>query len=521
MSTPRLLAVAGLMAVISIAVVARSAQVSVFEHDFWVARALAQQKEVIEIEGPRGTIRSGDGYILAASVRCWALQVDTSRLEYPSLFAAAAAPFLGEDVATVERRLAGSARFLWLAKDLDRDTAEAVAALEHDAVGLVHHWKRQYPLGPTAAPLVGFVGREELRLKGRSGLESYYESLLVGEPDRCVFVEDAHGRRLRLEKIRSGRQGYDLELTIHARLQHAAEAELAAAVVAADADAGSVVVLEADTGNLLVAASYPFSERPAAQVPYDQACWILRPVQAAVEPGSTIKPFVAAAGLATGAVAQNELFDCRARGIRVAGRWVRDHADPDYYTVDEVVMHSSNTGIVEISQRLDEELLWRMLDGLGFGRRAELGFPGESSGLLWPVSRWTTMSRAGLALGQELTVTPLQLALAYAVFANDGWLPEPRLVHRMSGVEGAHSDRIRRRTRVMDERLARRVTDMLEGVVTEGTGSAGQDCWLSRRRQDRNSAERFRGNVRRRAPHGVVCGIPSLARPALGGGRRR
>ena len=470
MSTKRLGAVAVLMAVVGIAVVARSAQVSVFEHDFWVARALVQQEEVIEIAGPRGTIRSGDGYLLAASIRCWAAQVDTWHLEYPSLFAAAAAPILGEGVETVKQRLAGGARYLWLAKSLDLETAKELQTLERDAIGLVPHWDRQYPLGPTAAPVVGFVGREELLLEGRSGLESYYETLLVGEPDRCVFVEDAHGRQLRLERIQSGRQGYDLELTIHARVQHAAESELAAAIAAVGADAGSVVVLEADTGNLLALASYPFSDRPTANVPYDRTCWFLRPVQAAIEPGSTIKPFVAAAGLAAGVVNQNELFDCRARGIRVAGRWIRDHADPDYYTIDGIIAHSSNTGVVELAYRLDEDLLWRTYDGLGFGRRAELGFPGESAGLLWPVSRWTKMSRAGLALGQEITVTPLQLALAYAVFANGGWLPEPRLVDRLGGGDAAPSDRVRHRTRVMDERLTRRMTEMLEAVVTEGTG---------------------------------------------------
>ncbi len=474
MNRARLLIVVLVLASGAVAVLGRSAQVSILDHQYWTSKAFEQHEKMINIQGPRGQILSSDGYVLATSSRRYALQVDRVHLEYPGLFAAAAASLLDETTESIMLKLKNGPRYQWLAKGLDADTAQAIRALERNAIGIVPHWDRVYPLGRTAAPLVGFVGREELQLTGRSGLESYYEALLVGEADRCLFVKDAHGRQLQLERVRRGRAGYDLELTLDARLQHAAETELLVMMESAGAQRGSVVVLEAHTGNLLALASAPFSERPSTGVGYDSECWALRPVQTAIEPGSTIKPFIAAAGLAAGVVQPDELFDCKARGIRVGHIWIRDHASPDIYTLDEIIARSSNTGIIQVAQRLDEDYLWQMFNGLGFGRRPELGFASETSGFLWPVERWSSMSRSGLALGQELTASPLQLALAYAAIANGGWLPEPRLVDRMRGRVDSARDRIQPRTRVMDRQLADRVAAMLEQVVVEGTGIKAQ-----------------------------------------------
>lgn len=474
MNRARLLIVILALAAVAVAVLGRSAQVSVFDHQRWCSRAVEQQEKVIDIQGPRGRILSSDGYVLATSTRRWAIQLDQRNLEYPELFAAAAAPLLGQTPTSIALKLKKGARFLWLAKGLDKDTAYSIRDLERSAIGIVPHWDRVYPLNRTAAPVVGFVGREELQLEGRAGLESYYETLLVGEPDQCLFVKDAHGRQLQLERVRRGRAGYDLELTLDARLQQAAEAELLAALETSGADRGSVVILEAHTGNLLALASAPFSSRPSTGAAYDGECWCLRPVQSAIEPGSTVKPFVAAAGLSAGVVEPDELFDCTKRGIKVKNTWIRDHAEPDMYSLDQVIVESSNAGIIQVAERLDNDLLWRVFNGLGFGRKPELGFPSEASGLLWPVERWSSMSPSGLALGQELTASPLQLALAYAAVANGGWLPEPRLVDRMRGRIDSARDRVQPRTRVMDRRMADRIASMLEQVVVEGTGTMAQ-----------------------------------------------
>jgi cell division protein FtsI (penicillin-binding protein 3) len=454
----------------TLGILMRSAQVGLVQHDQWVQTAGSQQGTEMVYTTPRGQIRSSDGALLATSVRRWAVQVDTRRLDHPELFAAAVAPLLDRDPRTVADRLRRGPRYVWLAKNLTGETADAIRDLARRAVARVPMWQRVYPQGRTAAPLLGFARYQELQLEGATGLELYYEDSLAGDPERWMVVADAHGRPLRpARQVHPGRPGSDLDLTIDTRIQRAAERELEAALEQYGATGGAVVVLEAHTGNLLALASAPLADRPDTGVPYDGECWALRPVQRAWEPGSTVKPFVAAAGLAFGVVDDREVFDCRAGGIRVAGHWIRDHADRDRYTLDGVIAQSSNTGIIQVAERIPEDDLWTVLSALGFGRTTGLGLGAESRGILRPVRQWSGMSRASLALGQELIASPLQLAMAYGVVANGGWLLEPRLVDRMGGPTPT-KDRSAVRTRVMDEALARRTQSMLELVIADGTG---------------------------------------------------
>ncbi len=473
MNPARLRVVTVLLAAGLAVLAARSVQVMVFHHEKYATLAHRQQERRLTVPSLRGTIRSADGYILATSVSRVAVQVDRQLLEYPGLFAAAAAPLLGRPAAELERRLERGPRAVWIGQQLTRETGEALRQLAPSAVVLVPDSARLYPLGSLAAPAVGFVGREELRPVGRAGLEHHFDSLLAGTPETYLAVRDAVQRQVRLRRLHTGRPGYDLELTILARLQARCEEVLGEVVEAMEAEAASAVVMDPFSGELLALASVP-SFDPAAPGRVPRARWRLRPVQDAFEPGSTVKPLVAAAAVAAGAVRPGERLDCRARGIRVAGHWMRDHADPGRYTLDEVVVHSSNTGMVVVARRLEPELLWRTLDGFGFGRRTGVGFPAEASGTLRPPARWSRLSAAALALGQELTVTPLQLATAYAAIANGGWLLRPRLVRRARGGMDEVAGRPAWRRRVLDEALARRVASMLRGVVTSGTGTEAE-----------------------------------------------
>jgi cell division protein FtsI/penicillin-binding protein 2 len=229
------------------------------------------------------------------------------------------------------------------------------------------------------------------------------------------------------------------------------------------------VVADARSGAVLAIASLP-SFDPAKPGDSPPENWRLRAVQDAVEPGSTVKPMVAAAALAANAIGSGERFDCLDKGMRVAGHWVRDHAEPGRYTVDEVVVHSANVGIIKIAERLPDNMLWRAFDAFGFGRKTGVGFPAEARGLMPATDTWSRMSPTGFALGQELTASPLQIAMAYAAIANGGWLPRPHLL--APSKNGASSDSPR--ARVLDETLAARMRSMLEAVVLEGTGAGAR-----------------------------------------------
>jgi cell division protein FtsI/penicillin-binding protein 2 len=416
---------------------------------------------------------TSDGHLLATSLDRVAVQLDNFALRYPDLFVGAAAPLLGVNGEVLKQRLETGPRALWLAQRIDLARAEAIRALAPDAVVLVPDEERIYPLGSLAAPVVGFVGREELRTVGRAGYEHHYDALLAGEPDTYLTVSDAVQRRLRLERLRVGQAGFDLELTLLARLQAVCETELAHSLDEHRASAGSVVVMDVNDGRVLALASLP-SFDPTSPGTVEPANWRLRPVQDALEPGSLVKPAVAAAALAAGVVRDGERFDCRARGTTVAGHWMRDHAEPGIYTLDEVVAVSANSGIIAIAERVPPQILWRSFDAFGFGRRTEVGFPAEARGILPPPRSWSRLSRASLALGQELTASPLQMAVAYAAIANGGWLVRPRLLARASEAHASVSDLKPCRWRVLDERMCERLQRMLETAVVEGTGGEAQ-----------------------------------------------
>ncbi len=458
-------------------ILSRAVQLMVFQHLTWDKLASRQHRRELTVPGQRGEIRSADGYLLATSVERVAIQVDTGNLSYPALFARAAAPWLvaeGESeelrAALLATKLQSTRRMVWLKQRASKATGRAVRALAPAAVVLVPDSQRQYPLGQVAAPVLGFVGREELTTVGRSGLEYHWDATLAGKPARYMAVHDAIERQLRLEQLLPGRAGFDLELTLHARLQAEVERVLGETLAAFDAKAGSAVILEASSGAVRALASLPsFSPEAPGKSPER---WRLHPVQDALEPGSTIKPLVAAAALAAGVVDEQERFECSGGGSWVGRTWMRDHAKSGFYNLAEILAVSSNSGIITVAERLDRNLLWQTLDGFGFGRRSGIPLPAESRGILAPVKRWTSLSRASLALGQELTVSPLQLALAYAAIANGGWLPRPHLVNRASAGAGTSTGAPQWRTRVMDQALSTRLCEMLETVVTAGTGSA-------------------------------------------------
>ncbi len=471
MNRRRLLVVVAGLLLGATAVVARSFQITVIEHGDWARRALRQQQHIIEVPVPRGDIRSSDGYILATSIDRVAIQVDTRHLEYPEIFVPAVAPLLGQSEDDLARRLGGGPRSVWLAQRVPLELAEQVADLAPRAVALVPDYERVYPQARLAAPVIGFVGREELRTVGRSGFEHHFDAYLAGEPEQYLAVNDAIQRKVQLQRMQRGRAGLDLQLTLMAKLQARCEASLERAIETHDAHAASAVVIDVKSGRILALASLPSFDpaNPGAEKPEN---WRLRPVQDAVEPGSTVKPFIAAAALSANVVRPGERFRCLDHGSRVAGYWIRDHADPGRYTIDEIVVYSANAGIIEVAERLPEDVLWKSFDAFGFGRRTGVGFPAEARGLLPETRTWSKMSHAGFALGQELIVSPLQMAMAYAAIANGGWLVQPQLL--MPEASGSKTPEPVERTRILDEALASRLRQMLEEAVREGTGEAAQ-----------------------------------------------
>ncbi len=378
----------------------------------------ARSVRTAEIPAYRGVISDRRGEPLAVStpvVSIWAdprLLAGSERLDE----LAAALPM---DPAELRQRLARYAgkRFMYLQRH--RVPAEARAVLELGIAG-VHgerEYRRFYPAGEVAAQLVGFTNVDG---KGIAGLELAYDDWLEGLPGRKQYIKDLHGEVARdIGVLQPAQPGRDLRLSIDLRLQYLQHRELHRAVTALGAVSGSVVTLDSHTGEVLAMVNYPVYN-PNSLQDVDASSMRNRALTDVYEPGSTMKMLTLVAALESGRYTPETLIET-APGYISAGR--KTYRDPRNYgeiSLTRVVQKSSQVGVTKIARDIGHEPIWNVFNRFGIGEPPGTGFPGESAGELPVRSRWHPTEEISLAFGYGITASPLQLARAYAVFANNG-----------------------------------------------------------------------------------------------------
>ncbi len=455
-------------------VVARLVQVQVLDHRQWEDESARQREGTIEIEEPRGDIITRDGRLLAGSLERVAVYANPRQIPRKawSEVASSLATLVGQTPAAVQAELADHDGFFYVAKDLDPQVADAVSRLHQRGVGTLPTERRVYPNGALAGPTVGFLDAQG---HGQAGLEAFYDRTLRGVPGVYRVLRD--GKRsptqLDLRLDTPGRPGQSLVISLDCRIQQVVEQELAGTVAQTGARGASAVVMDPATGELLALGSVP-SYDPAhiGQSPPDARH--NRAVEDALEPGSTFKPFIVAAAVTSGVLNPYEMVDCSGGGVQIANAFIRDHARFGLLPVREVLAKSSNAGAIRIAYRVDPARLDGMIRAFGFGQPTGVGLPAETRGIYRGPRFWSALSRAGLALGQEISATSLQLAQGYAVIANGGLLVHPRLVLDTRDRDGRSMAPAQPlpETRVLPAGLANQLATMLESVVEEGTGKA-------------------------------------------------
>ncbi len=464
----------GLLAAWCAVVLVRLVQVQVVESPEWAAEAARQQEQTVHLDAPRGDILSRDGRVLAGTLERIAVYVNPRKIprEKWGEVARHVAPLVGQSAETVQRELAAHPGFFYLAKDLDPAVAERVARLDQRGVGALRVERREYPHGAFAGPVIGFVDAEGT---GKAGIEAFYDRTLAGVPAVYRLLRD--GKRfptpLDLTLERPGRAGLSVRLTLDSRAQYILEEELERTREEVRARLAVGVVMAAHSGELLAVASLPAYD-PARVGASPPDAWHNYAVEAVFEPGSVFKPFIVAAALSAGVLEPFELVDCSGGGVQVAGMFIRDHARYGLLPLRQVLAKSSNAGAIRIAYRLSPPQLDETLRRLGFGAATGVELPAEARGLYRPVEKWQAVSRAGLAIGQEVSVTPLQIARAYAAIANGGLLVVPRLVLETRDRSGnvVTPARPEEPRRVLPEEVAAVLREMLAAVVEEGTGRA-------------------------------------------------
>jgi cell division protein FtsI (penicillin-binding protein 3) len=467
---------AALLAVWATLVWLRLAQVQLLEHDRWRSEAEGQSERIRRVQEARGSIFTRDDRLLAGSLASAAVCANPTRIPRAQWAAVAAglAPLVHQTQSEVLGRFRSESGFFYLAKGLDPDVESEVKRLRQRAVWSEHSERRVYPHGTLAGPLIGFVDGDGV---GQAGLERSYDKTLAGIPSEYRLLCDGRSLPtaidLRLEK--AGRPGRALVLSIDSRVQFIVERELQRTLEDVGGLGAAAVVMDPYNGELLAVASLPGYD-PARPGEVDAEMRRDRAVEDAIEPGSVFKPIVVAAALESGVLRPYDLVDCSGGGVQVAGVFIRDHASYGLLPVGEVIARSSNAGAIRIAQRTTPSRLDAFIRGLGFGEPTGVELPGETAGIYRGPQSWSALSRAGLALGEEIVASPLQIAQAYAAFANGGLLVHPRLVLETREPGGTTVTPYRRQSgsRVMSRTVAQAMTTMLQAVVDHGTGVSAQ-----------------------------------------------
>ena len=469
----RLLAVL-VVAVVAFGVVAyRVASVQVLRPDALIAFGEDQRTRVTAVDAPRGSIVDRNGADLALSIPSATVEANPSVIEDPLATAQALAPVLGSDVTTLAETLTGDGAFAYLGRQLPRDVGEQVEELGLAGITVTQEPTRANPAGDLAHALLGTVGVDH---EGLSGLEAQYEDVLAGDPGQVTVERDPQGNT-----IASGdnhydavAQGADVQLTIDREVQYEAERLLAEQVAATGARGGTVIVSRPGTGELLAVANIDAYDEDTGSFVDPVPASENRAVTAVFEPGSVAKIITLSTALEEGVVTP-ETTSTVADTLQVG-----DHLFSDSHphetatmTVRDILTESSNVGTIQIAQQLSPETLDGYIRAFGLGSVTDIHFPSESPGILLPPDEWSSTSIGTIPIGQGVAVTPLQILEAFNVIANGGEYVAPRLVAGTIGSDGELDPTVTPEPRrVVSATTAAQMTEMMTGVVEDGTGEA-------------------------------------------------
>jgi cell division protein FtsI (penicillin-binding protein 3) len=444
--------------------VARAVQLQLLQHSFLAGEGATRYLRVAAIVAHRGPITDRNDEPLAVSTPVDAVWVNPQELAASVEQLPRLARAIHMDPQELVRRVstATDSQFLYLVRGLQPADARKVRELQIGGVYLTPEYRRYYPAGEVTGHLLGFTNVDDI---GQEGLELGFENWVGGEDGSKRVIQDSQGNQVEdVESIRAVRPGRDLRLSIDLRIQYLAYRELKAAIRDNRARSGSVVVIDVRTGEVLAMVDQPaFNPNDRSQL--TPAAYRNRAATDLFEPGSSIKPFFVAAALASGRFSAGSIIDTSPGYLQVGPSIIHDEHNLGAVPIATVLAKSSNVGMAHIALALEPRQIWGTLNSLGFGQVTTSGFPGESAGQLSNYSHWRNVLLATMSHGYGLSVTPLQLAQAYATLGAYG-IRRPVSLQRVDGpVPGE---------RVLDGEVCRQLLTLLESVITMPGATGGQ-----------------------------------------------
>ncbi|MGB5688798.1 MAG: penicillin-binding transpeptidase domain-containing protein [Woeseiaceae bacterium] len=454
----RVTLVTAFFAVLASSLVARAVYLQVLDKDFLNQQADTRHLRTEKISAHRGTITDRNGEPLAISTPVDSIWVN------PKQFAPAVdnvpllARALGVDSQALMSRITRSMdkEFLYLKRHLSPERAGEVLSLKLPGVNVQREYRRYYPASEVTGHLVGFTDIDDA---GQEGLELAFNHWLAGESGAKRVLKDRLGRSIEnVASIRPPHHGKDLRTSIDLRLQYLAYRTLKAAIKSHNARSGSIVILDVKTGEVLAMVNQP-TYNPNDRAQFAAERYRNRAITDIFEPGSSLKPLVVAAALESGQYRPSSIIDTAPGFIVVGPKRIEDTRNLGRVSLTTILARSSNVGITKLAMTLQPDQLWDTMTQFGLGELTTSGFPGESAGMLTHFSNWRPISQATLAYGYGISVTPLQLAQAYAAIGDDG---------RMRPISLVALDQPNRGNQVISEDTATAVRRMLEEVVRPG-----------------------------------------------------
>jgi cell division protein FtsI (penicillin-binding protein 3) len=442
----------------AIGLAARAVELQLVDHGFLAKQGDDRSMRVVKIAAHRGAITDRNGEPLAVSTPVDSIWVNPQELDdnidqLPKLSKA-----LKEDQQTLARRITSNLdrEFLYLERHMPPEQAARIKALGIPGVYLLREYRRYYPAGEVSGHVLGFTTVDD---KGQEGLELGFDQLLNGQDGAKRVIQDSLGRYVEnVESIRAPRPGRDLATSIDLRIQYLAYRELKAAMQEYRAKAGSVIVIDVDTGEVLAMVNQP-SYNPNDREQLKAGLYRNRAATDIFEPGSSIKPFIMAAALASGQYHPDSVVDTSPGFFKVGNKVEEDEHNLGVIDLATILAKSSNVGMAKIALSLQPEQIWSTLTGLGLGQVTGSNYPGESAGMLSNYAHWRPVGIATLSHGYGLSVTPLQLAHAYATIGAGG-IKRPISFEKISGPVAGE--------RVMDPKIARELVQLMGQVADKG-----------------------------------------------------
>ncbi len=439
-----------------VALLGRSLYLQSFHKRFLQEKGDARYNRTLVLPSQRGKITDRHGELLAISSPVESVWANPSDVNIDAAQTKKIAELLNLKVDAVSKKLANSEReFVYLKRRVSPELAAEVMRLGVSGIYLQREYKRYYPAGEVTAHLVGFTGIDD---QGQEGFELTMNETLSGKSGSRKVIKDRAGHIIEdLEAVKVPQDGHDVTLSIDRRIQYLAYRELAKAVDKFKAKAGAAIVLDAKTGEVLAMANVP-TYNPNNPVNI-QGKSRNRAITDTFEPGSTMKTVTAAAALESGLYQPETKIQTAPGRMTIGSATIHDAHAHGVLTVSEIIQKSSNIGSAKMALSMDKQYMWSVFNLIGFGSKTRIGFPGEASGRLRDFKTWRPIEQATMSYGHGISVTLLQLARAYTVFANDGELKPVSLLKLKEAPVG---------TQVFSPVTARAVKDMLELVVLPG-----------------------------------------------------